>query len=330
MKNLFVVRSPLQIINAIEAVKHFKLTNNTLVLIYNRSAANTKQMRHLLSLMEWEEIIHVEDTYGSKILKYVSLIKKLRQESFNYIFVGELGISYKMIIANTKKEKVFLIDDGTATIVYYNTFIKKDKYNKYNFRELRFLLFGLKIKIRDKINLFTYFDLPPAHGNEVIKNSLTYFKTTYLNNATKENDTIYFIGQPADVFMDIDVYKKDIETLVNRFNKKMVYIPHRLESQKQKEAIDSIKSTIFETRKPELPIELYFLQSNIYPMHIVAYYSTALVTLKFLFDECTNEYIRVPKNSINEKRYDGIESCYSVFETIRHASVVTFKKNEDK
>ncbi|ABB43883.1 hypothetical protein Suden_0604 [Sulfurimonas denitrificans DSM 1251] len=313
MKNLFVARSPLQVINAIEAVKHFKLTNNTLVLIYNRSTANTKQMRFLLSLLEWEEVIHIEDGYGSKILKYVNLIKKLRKERFNYIFVGELGVSYKMIIANIKKEKVFLMDDGTATIVYYNTFIKQDRYNKYNFKELRFLLFGLKIKIRDKINLFTYFDLAPVHGNEVIKNNLAYFKRKYLSNAIKENDIVYFIGQPADIFMDIDVYKKDIEALIKKFNKKIVYIPHRLEVYKQQEAINSIESDLFEVKKLDVPIELYFLQSDVYPMHIVSYYSTALVTLKFLFDMCINEYIIVPKNSINEKRYEGIESCYSIF-----------------
>lgn len=310
MKNLFIVRSPLQIINAIEAVHNFNLTDNTLVLIHNRSITNTEQMKDLLNLIKWEEIIHVEESYGSKFFKYISLIKQLKKERYNYLFIGELGVSYKMIVANTKKEKVFLIDDGTATIMYYDRFIKHDRYNKYNFREIRFLFFGLNIKVKDKINLFTYFDLKPVHGNEVVKNRLIYFRSTYLFNIKKEKDVIYFIGQPADVFMDIDLYKESIEKLMIKYNKKIIYIPHRSEKKEQVQAIMSMKNQNFEIYKPAMPIELYFLYSKLYPLYIISYYSTALVTLNMLFEESRIEYIKVAKNSINEERFAMIENTY--------------------
>lgn len=226
------------------------------------------------------------------------------------MFIGELGVSYKMIVANTKKEKVFLIDDGTATIMYYDRFIKHDRYNKYNFREIRFLFFGLNIKVKDKINLFTYFDLKPVHGNEVVKNRLIYFRSTYLFNIKKEKDVIYFIGQPADVFMDIDLYKESIEKLMIKYNKKIIYIPHRSEKKEQVQAIMSMKNQNFEIYKPAMPIELYFLYSKLYPLYIISYYSTALVTLNMLFEESRIEYIKVAKNSINEERFAMIENTY--------------------
>lgn len=313
MKNLFVVRSPLQLINSIEAVDYFKLKNNILVIIHNRSIVNKEQMKCLINMVEWEEVIHVEESYKSKFFKYLGVIKYLKKQPYKYVFVGELGISYKMIIANIRKEKVFLLDDGTATVDYYNKFIRQDKYNKYNFREIRFLFFGLKIKIRDKINLFTYFNLEPVNKNEVIRNELAYLRMNYLDEAKKDSDVIYFIGQTSEVFMNIDMYIKDIENLIIKFNKKIVYIPHRSESKEQENAVLSIKSDLFTIKKLELPLELYFLYNNIYPLHIISYFSTALVTLSILFKECKAEYIKVSKNSINEKRIKNIENCYILF-----------------
>lgn len=313
MKNLFVVRSPLQIINAIEAVNYFKLTNSTLILIHNRSLVNTEQMKRLIDIVSWEKIIHIEESYKSKFFKYLGVIKYLKKQPYKYVFLGELGISYKIIIANIKKEKVFLLDDGTATVDYYNKFIRQDKYNKYNFREIRFLFFGLKIKIRDKINLFTYFNLEPVNENQVIRNELAYLRMNYLDKAKKDSDVIYFIGQTSEVFMNIDMYIKDIENLIIKFNRKIVYIPHRSESKEQENAVLSIKSNLFTIKKLELPLELYFLYNNIYPLHIISYFSTALVTLSILFKECKAEYIKVSKNSINKKRIKNIENCYILF-----------------
>lgn len=90
MKNLFIVRSPLQIINAIEAVHNFNLTDNTLVLIHNRSITNTEQMKDLLNLIKWEEIIHVEESYGSKFFKYISLIKQLKKRDITICLLESL------------------------------------------------------------------------------------------------------------------------------------------------------------------------------------------------------------------------------------------------
>ena len=118
--NLFILRSPLQIINAIEAIEQFKLKNNILVLIFNSLDTNTRQINELVSLHKWEQIIRLEDRSKSKLFRYVKLVKELKKYSFNYLYFGNLGTIQKILIANLKQDNVYLLDDGTSTIMYYN------------------------------------------------------------------------------------------------------------------------------------------------------------------------------------------------------------------
>ncbi|HUH42318.1 MAG TPA: hypothetical protein VLZ29_04310 [Sulfurimonas sp.] len=317
LSNLFILRSPLQIINAMEAIEHFQLENNILVLIYNRMKSNTEQMNLVLDTQKFTNIIHIHEKLKTKYFEYVKLIRKLKKENYNYLFVGELGISYKTIIANTKKEKVFLLDDGTATINYYNKFIQYNKYNKYNFREIRFLFSGLNIKVRDKINLFTYFDLVPLHGIDVVKNNLSYLNSNILNNFKKDETILYFIGQPIEGTIAFDIYQNSINYLIKKFNKKIIYVPHRSENKEQQDKLLlSIDAEMFEIINPNMPLELYFLKNNIYPLHIVSFFSTALVTLTILFKECKSNSIRIKETVENQKRITKINEVYFIFNKI--------------
>jgi ACT domain-containing protein len=317
LSNLFILRSPLQIINAMEAIEHFQLKNNILVLIYNRMQNNIEQMNLVLDTQKFTKIIHINEKLKSKYFEYVKLIRKLKKENYNYLFIGELGVSYKIIVANTRKEKVFLLDDGTATIEYYNKFIKYNKYNKYNFREIRFLFSGLNIKVKDKINLFTYFNLVPLHGIDVVKNNLSYLNNNVVNTFKKDESIMYFIGQPIEGTIAFDVYKNGINYLIKNFNKKIVYIPHRSENKEQQNRLLlSISSEMFEIINPNMPLELYFLKNSIYPLHIVSYISTALVTLTILFKECKADFIRILETVENKKRINRINDVYTILNKI--------------
>ncbi|MCW8896092.1 polysialyltransferase family glycosyltransferase [Sulfurimonas sp.] len=325
LKNLFILRSPLQIINALDAIEHFNLENNIVVPVYNRSDSNTQQMKKLLSLGKWEQIIHIEESFKSKFFRYVKIIRALKKHNYKNIFIGELGIFYKIVVANTKKEKVFLLDDGTVTMKYYNKFIIHDKYNKYNFRELRFLFAGLKIKVRDKVNLYTYFDLKPVHGIEVVKNNLNYLKRKYLKDAKKDTSVIYFIGQPLDDVnvIDVQMYKKVLENIIKMYQKKIVYIPHRSESEKLKQTIASIDNPLFEVNNLNKSIEMYLLEEKIYPMHIMSFSSTALTTLGMVYEDSQINVIKIPENSNNKEYFDNFLREY--YNSTDQSKIITFK-----
>lgn len=310
MKNLFIVGTPLQLINAIEAVNQFKLESNILIIVHRSLHANRVQMDDLKSLYEWEEIIDIEYSRHSSMLRYLDLVKYLERYTYKYIFISKLEVVPKIVIPNVVKEKVFLLDDGVLTIFIYENSIKTDKINQYNFKEIRFLIFGLKIRIKDKINLFTYFDLEPVNGVEVVKNELNFLKATYLEGATKNSDTIYFLGHPSSKYIDDDSYINSLLSLLEKFDKKIIYIPHRGEKQDMKDIISSIDSPLFNVEDINMPVELYFLKNKIYPSHIISYYSTALITLNTIYKECRISFIPISKMSTNHK---PLVNIYKIF-----------------
>lgn len=310
-KNLFIVGTPLQLLNAIEAVKHFDLKNNILVIVHRSLEANKTQMESVKKLHNWEEIIDIEYSKSSSLLKYINLVKYLKKHTYKYLFVPKLEVVPKLVIPNVKKEKVFLLDDGVMTISIYENNLKTNKINKYDFKELRFLFFGMKIKIKDKINLFTYFDLEPINKIEIVKNNLTFLKKTYFEGASVDDSAIYFLGHPSSKYISDDDYLKSVHNLIKISDKNIIYIPHRGESKEVKNIFNSIDNSKFKVLDINMPVELYFLENKIHPAHIISYYSTALITLKIIYQECQVDYVPI---NLNKDVKNTLKNIYKVFE----------------
>lgn len=311
LNNLFIVGTPLQLLNAIEAAEHFKLENNILVIVHRSLEANRAQIDAIRSLYEWKEIIDIEYSKNSSILKYVDLVKHLKKHIYKYIFIPKLEVVPKIVIPNVIKKKVFLLDDGVMTISIYENNIKTNKLNTYNFKELRFLFFGLKIKIRDKINLFTYFDLEPMNGIEIVKNELRFLKKTYLEGTAIDDLNIYFLGHPSSKYIDDNMYIASLHKLINTADKKIIYIPHRGESQEIKNILHSIDNPLFSIININMPVELYFLENKIYPSQVIAYYSTALITLNIIYKDCEINFIPI---SLDKDINNALKNVYKIFD----------------
>ncbi|MCT7650596.1 alpha-2,8-polysialyltransferase family protein [Aliarcobacter butzleri] len=313
-KNLIIIGSPLQLINAMEAVHFFKLENVILVIAFNGLLSNNIQIEEQINSFKCEEVVKIYPSSVSKFLQYLKLIKYLQRYKYEKLFIGEFGSAFRIILANINKEKVFLLDDGTATIVDYEKSIKINKINRYSFKELRFLIFGLKIRVKDKINFFTYYNLEKLPDSEVIKNNLEYMKKDFIQNSIDYDDTIFFFGQPSEIFLDKQELELNLYKIVNKFSeKKILYIPHRAQT---KDEINNIRLMnknikILEINKP---VEKYFLNNGIYPKHVISYVSTALTTTKILFPECNANYIKIknPNFDLIDMKY--LDYLYYYFE----------------
>ncbi|MDD2699108.1 MAG: polysialyltransferase family glycosyltransferase [Arcobacteraceae bacterium] len=325
LKNLFIIRSPIQVINALEAINYFQLTNNVVILIYNSLDTNTKQIKELLNNYNWLEIIELEDGKKSKFFDYVKLIKRLKVDSYNYLFFGNFGSIQRAIIANVMKNNVFYLDDGTATVRFYNNFFKNNRINSYDSRMLRFLFFGLKIKIKDTINFFTYFDLKPFN-NVIIKNTLSYFKKTYFFES-KKDDLIYFLGQPLERFLDLDIYKKVLLKLSKKYKQKFIYIPHRAETNVMRKEIKKLQNDLFEIKFIDVPIEVYFIQERIVPDKVFSFFSTALTTLSFLLEQTEFKHIELTRDMMIDKKYFDI-SLKDYYSSIEKDKIITLQELE--
>jgi len=304
LKNLFIVKTPLQIINTIEAINHFNLTNNILIIVSDKNNKNSKQMKNLIQLYSWDDVIIIDAKMS--YFKDIDTIKKLKEHEYDYIFFARFGSIQRLIISNTKKNNLYYFDDGMETTTMYNKLLVTNKINKFDSRQfarIRFILAGLRINIKDTINLFTYFDLKPFGESKVILNKLDYFRNNYLKSDIVDHN-IYLLGQPLfeKNIIKEKIYIDSLKNVIDNTDKNIIYILHKGEDINSK--VKSLENNKFTILNIDIPIELYFLENKIEPQHIISFFTTAFFTLKMFYPKATFESIYLSEEYILKKQYE--------------------------
>lgn len=318
MKNLYIVRTPLQLINAIEAKEHFHCTHNILVIIQSKTDKTQQHLEKLLSLTHWDEILTIKTNTKQKksnFFQYVKYIKHLKKERFNFIFTGEFATIHQIFIANLNKKEVFLIDDGTLTIsVHANNLHPNNRHRRpYSFRKLRYNIFGLKTHAPDTVHLFTTFKLTPHKKEKIVHNELNFFKK-FLSTHTEDDNRLYFLGQSLveSGMSSRDDYIKYIQSIINYYKRPIIYIPHRAET--LSDEILSLQSDNFTIKELSKPVELEFLENYRYPRHIASFFSTALYNINMIFPSCQVDAIVLDEKTIHSHK-DTILRTYELFKS---------------
>ena len=323
MKNLFIVRSPLQLINAIEAKEHFQTKHNVLLIIYTKGKPNNAQIDNLLSLSTWDKIIKITPPHASSnIMTYVKLIKKLKKEPYEYIVSGDYGTIQRMIIVNLMKHHVYLVDDGVLSIALHNGILNPNKPVNRPFkqmlRSLRYKFFGLRTSLTDTINWFTCYELI-AHGHEkIIANDYHYLQKSFLDTLEEDN-TIYLLGQNyiATKILDQKTYLGYIQQIIAHYEgQHIVYIPHRSEI-----IFDELKALFNDnfTLEPSTgPVETRFLLQGKYPKNISSFNTSALFTLAKIFPECSISSFMLNEKDIQNKKVETLQA----FEFLKRTSIM--------
>ena len=286
--NLYVIASPLQLINAQEAVKKFSLNKNILVIIDTAGKNNTLQVNKVLKKSFFQDIIRIESSKKSRFFIYVKLIKQLQKKSYNKVFLGNFGSINHMIASNVNLKKLYLIDDGTITISIYEGLIKRFQ-TKFNMKKIRFYLFGLTTELKHTLNYFTVFRLPAKENVEILHNDYSYLKKEYsIKDFEKDKKIVYFLGQPLveNSLITKENYSKYMQEVIQYFKgNKIIYIPHRSEIFTDK--IDSFVNENFVIQQSTIPVELLFLEDKVAPSIVSSFVSTALFTMEEIFHEKT-------------------------------------------
>ena len=318
MHNLFIVRSPLQIMNAYEASRHFDTTQNILVIIHNSGSKNIEQIKKMVDIFNldniWDEIIEIEDNKKSKFFKYVKLIKSLKKNRYETIFIGDFGTIFKSLLANLEHKQSYLMDDGTATIVTHKTISNYFYKKRLRLKELRFLLFGLKAKIKKDIKFFTIFDLKQLNNEIIVKHTFNNVKKRFLSHK-HEDDIIYLLGQNLTQanMVTKEKYIYYVKQIINKYkNKKIIYMPHRTEI--LHEELKDLANDNFIIKNSTMPIEIFFLKNQVYPKHIISFFSTALFTLNVIFDKSKIESFVISLDDIAVE-VDAIKLCQDFLQT---------------
>ena len=285
--NIFIVRTPFQLINSYEAKDYFKTENNLLVIIDNGTKNNKMQLSNLIYKGTWEKVIRFGENEKSNFFNYIKLIKKLRKLNINHLFIGSgFNKMQQILIANINTQKSCFIDAGTTTMETYNKF-KKNDINLSALKKIRFKLFGLKTNIDKDIDFFTMFDLIDLNNSKIYKNNYKFmskrFKSKGQETVTKE---IYIIGQrfvSANI-LDESKYFDFLNIVIEQYKDyKINYLMHRTED------INYLNASGYNKKlnivKSLMPGELFFLTLSSKPRYIIGTVSTLMISLRYIFSD---------------------------------------------
>lgn len=302
MKNLFIIRSPLQVLNAYEAIAHFDLKNNVFLIVQNHLDKNNVQMRDMLAMCEYEELIEMPPS-KSNYFRYVALTRKLKKHAYNFIFFGNLGSFQKLLLANLEYGKSYLLEDGTSTLVFHKELCEEKQ--PISWRDMRFLFSGLHIKRKKPVAYFTIFDLERKGEEEILQHGFNCLKKAKCDVFASVEE-VYFLGQcfvSADV-VSYEAYLYYLQRVKNDFlNEKIVYIPHRAETITTE--LRTLEDEHFRILENNMPIEMYFISNKIKPKYVVSFYSTALFTLAKIFDKTIVKSYAICEKDLKAKRKES-------------------------
>ena len=298
MKSLFFICKPLEMLGAIEAREQLKLSETILIIKSDKKDDNT--INFLIERSgNWDRIIRTKrkSSYG---LSWLLLIKKLKKENYKYLFTRAFPVA-SYFVNNLRYEKLYLLDDGNATINIAKEFRdnknltkrfslfkgKNKKGIKYDFLEKIHGLSNVVIEEKvDKVGFYTYYNLPDFPNQTILKNEFKWLETLKISATPQSLNEVYIIGTDiteANVLPQND-YLITLKKIADIYKgKKLIYIPHGRELNYR---IEEIKKHInCEIRNNKFNVELDFMLRNEYPTHVVGTITTALITLKLIYKE---------------------------------------------
>lgn len=327
MYNLFLVQTPFQLFNTIEAKNRFHAKEkNILLIIYKGNQKNYDQMKMILDYdNEWFNVIEID--FFSKIQKFFypilikSIIDKLNTYKINNIYVALYRNIAAHIVNSVEHNNTIIYDDGNNIFKTIN-FINKSQKKSFPFlRKMISIVSRRKTEVNFLYDckIFTLFDISSfkALKNEIIENDFSYFKSKIENLKKEEN--VFFIGsRMIDNGISKDVFEASLEKVVKFYrvkNKKVIYVPHRYEDIKY---LDSLSQKLKFILTPfSSIIEFEFIMKGIDPSEVSTFRSTAVDTLHIIY----NPEVRIFKiglDKIEKSKREEFTLVYRNFENKKY------------
>lgn len=327
MNNVFLVQTPFQLFNAIEAKNRFHPNDkNILIIIHKGKQNNLDQINKILNYdQKWSEIIQID--FVSKIQRFFypvfikNFIKKLNSLQINYIYVALYRNIAAHIINSVKHEKTVIYDDGNNIFKTIHFLDNNKKKSFQPFRKIISILTFRKIGIDfiyDSM-IFTLFDISLFKNikNKIIKNDFSYFKTK-IKNLKKEEDVFFIGSRMIDNGISREVFEESLEKVVKFYitrNKNVKYVPHRYENI---EYLDRLSHKLNFILTPfSSIIEFEFIMKGIDPSEVATFRSTAVDTLQIIYNPKVRIF-RIGLDKIEKNKREEFTLVYKNFENAKY------------
>jgi len=283
---LFLVQTPLHVINAIEAINQFGIIKSTFFIVTSAHNVKWKLMMENMLPNNVKRIYCIRNDYdleeGTKA--YATHISYLKEQCFDFVFFADARLYIFVDIVNSLNvSSTFLMDDGTGTLLaihsllkngtYYDMSVNKSPERQKDIERIK-RKYGLWSLAPVKYNLFTVFDYMPCKYFDVVSNAMTRISYTHRN---PDENTVLLIGQPfvQIMHMTADAYLHCLRRVENFYEgKKIAYLPHPREGQSFIESLS--ESSGFEIIETTLNAENYIINRIKAPQTICGFLSTSL------------------------------------------------------
>jgi hypothetical protein len=297
-KNVFLVLTPLQVVNAIEARHAFDTVSNCLVLL--SIGQPRSQLEELVDARDWSEV-HVIDAMATvdghtpRLQRYASMLAarraldRLAQRlgAVEGLFLGNYESRYaRHLAARLCHEKLYVLDDGTGTVLtaeqrlgHHVSQFTWDQSAKLGIRNR---LLGFVPYDASSLVFFTSFDIRVTGRDEVVRNSFARLRRDVVG--TRIIDELWFLGQSLveDAVMIEATYFGYVKAAMREANaSRFVYVPHRRENPDRVARLS--RELGVEVRVYGRPIEVELVKSDVLPSVLGSFYCAALDNCRQMF-----------------------------------------------
>lgn len=328
--NVFLVLSPFQVINALEARAYFGATDNVLVAFRHTSSGYPISMfREVIDEADWSRVYY-QATYGEEriglVSKYVwayySWLQQRRLETLaktlgqaETLFVGSyLEPLVRHFCNSLPHQTLCILDSGTDTLMVNKARRKALDSKSPSFSRMALLskLLGVKDRQAERAAFFTLFDIDVRPGDTLIPNRYTFFRTQLAQEPS--GPEVWFLGGSlvVDSYVSEAVYLDYLQR-VRRFyeGRKFVYLPHGREQDADVAKIATLLGC--EVRRNALPVELELARAHTRPSEIASFISTALTSCHAMFGATLQVTAAYMDPAYFPKYHDFVSDIYRQF-----------------
>ncbi len=335
MKAIFLIRGPLHILNMLEAIKEFNISDAICFLYVSHISVGAKYEAQCKKLLKGNSGIKLITTYSIKnaplekrIEVYGKFLQEFKHFDTNFVFFTDPKTQWQKDIITSLKKTTYLMDEGAFSIIAYRLLKTRKKF-------FHLPIIGtperrkqaIKIKKAYQIeemqdypyHFFTFLKSFEKQGSShIVENKLTLLAKTW---GSLDHKTHVIIGSNFHNTFNLDEnkYVKLISKMLSP-NKNNIYIPHPGASQVTQEKIKTALPTVKILNINE-PVELWLNTLKSPPSSISSFYSSLICTINRCFPQINLLCYRLPEDIIddfNQTPVWGIENI-TFSETIKWA-----------
>jgi hypothetical protein len=311
IRAVFLIKSPLQLLNAMEARHHFGLAGEECLLLNLADRKSRCQIEAMIRhSCAWPCTQYVSDLplfYGdslsdfpaaglfypllrSRVLAFRRL-SRLAQclGEVEQIFIGDYRELPMRHLANILPHReTVLLDDGTATLTIAESRLRgSDQGRPLSFFKqlkcwLKRQILGLRSQELEALTFFSVYHVRMRPSDRLVVNTYSYLRQKMANEAGVRD--VYFLGSPLieAKIMGKAEHLAHLAAVRKHFSgDRLVYIAHRRESRSWLQQVEA--EIGFEVRHFEFPIEYQIAMVGPRPRVLASFISSALGNCQLIF-----------------------------------------------